>query len=436
MLSYQLRLALRSLRRNPLLSALMVAGVALGIGVAMTSVTAHYYLSGNPIPHKSDRLFYVQLDSWNPQSPFDDDDPSEAPYQITHRDMLGIMKSDIPTYQSGMYKTLLTVHPGKERMRPFREVTRMCFSDFFPMFDLPFRYGAGWDAQADLGPEAVVVLGTELNRRLFGGENSVGRSLRIEDREFRVVGVLEPWRPLPNFYDPENDVLDAVEEIFMPFRFGEEWRIRTWGNTSNWKPYGDGYEDFLQSEAVWIQMWVQLDTLEQRERYMDFLDAYAEEQKKSGRFERPINNKLRDVMAMLVELEVVSDQIKAFLIIGVLFLLICSVNLIGILLGKFLARAPEVGVRRALGASRRSVFVQLLVECELIGVVGGMLGLGLSVIGLELLDVLYGSRADLRPDWSMFLAALALSLIAASGAGVYPAWRICRIHPAHHLKIQ
>jgi putative ABC transport system permease protein len=312
----------------------------------------------------------------------------------------------------------------------------MCFADFFPLFDVPFRYGAGWDRQADLGPEAVVVLGAELNRKLFGGENSVGRTLRIEDRDFRIAGVLEPWRPLPKFYDPHNGPVDDTEEIYLPFWFGREWQIRSAGNTWNWKPYEGGYEGFLQSEAIWIQMWVQLDSPAQREEYMAFLDAYAAEQKKLGRFERPINNKLRDVMAWLEIWDVVPDFAKALLIIGVLFLLICSVNLIGILLGKFLARAPEVGVRRALGASRSSIFVQLLVECGLIGAIGGLIGLGLSVLGLELIDRLFHAGMNLRPDGMMFLVAMASALAAAAVAGVYPAWRICRIQPAHHLKTQ
>jgi putative ABC transport system permease protein len=436
MFVYQLRLALKSLRRNPVLSALMVAGIALGIGVVMTIVTAHYFMSGNPIPHKSDRLFYVQVDSWNPQEPFDDEDPSEPPHQLTHQDMLGIMQSDIPTLQSGMYRTVLTVHPEGREARPFRELTRMCFADFFPMFDVPFRFGAGWDRKADAGPEAVAVLGAELNQRLFGGENSVGRTLRLENREFRVVGVLEPWHPLPKFYDPHNGTIEEAEELYVPFWFGQEWQIRTAGNTWNWKSYEGGYEGFLQSEACWIQMWVQLDTPEQREEYMAFLNAYALEQKKMGRFERPINNKLRDVMAWLHFWDVVPDFAKALRIIAFLFLLICSVNLIGILLGKFLARAPEVGLRRALGASRRSIFVQLLVECELIGVLGGLLGLALSVLGLDLIDRLFDTRMNLKPDWIMFLVAMIFSLVSATVAGVYPAWRICHIHPAQHLKTQ
>jgi putative ABC transport system permease protein len=114
----------------------------------------------------------------------------------------------------------------------------------------------------------------------------------------------------------------------------------------------------------------------------------------------------------------------------------CSVNLIGILLGKFLARAPEIGVRRALGASRRWVFVQHLVECELIGVIGGLVGLVLSAVGLELIARMFNSRFLFLLDVNMYLVSLGLALASAMVAGVYPAWRICRIQPSAYLKAQ
>ena len=60
--------------------------------------------------------------------------------------------------------------------------------------------------------------------------------------------------------------------------------------------------------------------------------------------------------------------------VGLLFLVVAAVNLIGLLLGKFLARADEVGVRRALGASRRDVFLQHLVECQVVALLGGAIG--------------------------------------------------------------
>ena len=62
MLAYYSRLALRSFRRNKVLTALMVLAIALGIGACMTTLTVFRVLSGDPIPEKSDRLFYVQLD--------------------------------------------------------------------------------------------------------------------------------------------------------------------------------------------------------------------------------------------------------------------------------------------------------------------------------------------------------------------------------------
>ena len=100
-----------------------------------------------------------------------------------------------------------------------------------------------------------------------------------------------------------------------------------------------------------------------------------EQKQLPGRFGAPINNwaPTKRRWPGCSYQEVVPGEANALmLIIALLFLLVCSVNLIGILLGKFLARAPEVGVRRALGASRRWVFVQHLLECELIGVIAGV----------------------------------------------------------------
>lgn len=125
------------------------------------------------------------------------------------------------------------------------------------------------------------------------------------------------------------------------------------------------------------------------------------------------------------------------LIIGLLFLVVCSVNLIGLLLGKFLSRGPEIGVRRALGASKLSIFVQHLLEVELVGVAGGVIGLGLSVVTLRVINLLF-PEADFGfgLDLNMVGAGILLSLVAGMIAGLYPAWRICRVQPAMHLKTQ
>lgn len=365
-------MALKSLRRNPILSLLIVGGIALGIGVSTTFITAHHLLSLNPIPHKSDILYYVQMDNWDPNRPWDEDDPSRIPNQITYRDMVELMKSQIPTFQGGSFKASLFVHPEPEIGRPYKALARMCFGDFFRLFDVPFEYGGAWGRNSDRGPDPVVVLSQETNQKLFGGENSVGRRVRVEDRDFRVVGVLKAWRPLPKFYDTHNGAFDEGEEIYLPFEFFRQFQVRSAGNTSNWDSFEwNNFDAYLASEAIWIQYWVQLDTEERKQAYAAFLDAYVQGQKKLGRMLRPTQNKLLNVMEWLEEEEVVPEEATSLMLISILFLLVCALNLIGILLGKFLARAPEVGVRRALGASRGSIFLQHLIECEVIGLVGG-----------------------------------------------------------------
>ena len=437
MLSYLIRIALLSLRRNPILSTLMIAAIALGIAVSTAFVTVYYVYSGNPIPSKSDRLFYVEMDSWNPDRPFSRNRPEVPPNQITYRDMKGIMTSEIPTLQSAMFVAGLTIHPPDENQRPYRERVRMCFSDFFPLFDVPFQYGGGWDRQADRGPTPVVVIDAETNLKLFGGADSVGKTLRIEDRIFTITGVLAPWRPSPRFYDPHTGPTQEPEGIYLPFDFVRVFEVYTVGNLLIWDASdGDSFASFLTSEAVWIQMWVQLDNAAQKQAYSDFLAAYVMEQKKLGRFARPLNNRLLDVMEWLEDREVVAEEARGMLVISLLFLLVCAINLIGILLGKFLARAPEVGVRRALGASRTSVFLQHIVECEVVGIIGGIIGLGLSLGVLGLINRLLENGNQFSLDLRMVIAGLGLSLVAGLVAGIYPAWRICKVAPAIHLKLQ
>ena len=139
-------------------------------------------------------------------------------------------------------------------------------------------------------------------------------------------------------------------------------------------------------------MWVQLDDRQQREDYLSFLNAYTNEQKKLGRFQRPTNNLVLPVMEYLDQEEVVPEEATALLIISILFLLVCSVNLIGL-----------------VGDIRQ---------------------------GLDLINRLFDNNFSFHLDVNMVVAALVLSLAAGMVAGIYPAWRICRVPPANYLKLQ
>ena len=436
MLAYNVFIALKSLRRNRVLTALIVSGIALGIAVATTFSTVRHVFARDPVPQKSGVLHYVRMDNWDPAKPYPGSDPTRPPTQITHRDMVEIMKSKIPARQTGTFRTLYYVYPDPKVGRPFQQNVRLCFSDFFPMFQTPFRYGSGWDRKADESPESVVVLSQPLNEKLFGGANSVGKSVRFGEHEFRVVGVLDRFRPSVKFYDVTQNPYGPPEDAFIPFNFLRPLKVQTVGNRDGWKsPPMPGFEGFLLSETVWIQMWVELPDRQALSAYQDFLAAYVTEQKKAGRFPRPLNNRVTPLMGWLREQNVVPREATAMMVVALLFLAVSALNLMGLLLGKFLARSAEVGVRRALGARRLDIFLQHLVECELVGLVGGAIGLLLSLGSLALLNKTGPLKDFFHLDVPMALLALALSLVAGLIAGAYPAWRICAVPPAVHLKV-
>lgn len=435
MFSYYLQLGLRSLRRNPVLTALMVFGIALGIAASMTTLTVMHLMGSDPIPWKSNKLHYLQMDNWSPDNPYNDD--GRPPDQITYRDAVALMEAGKADKQTAMFKLALPVQPENRELKPFQSLGRVTYADFFAMFEPPFVYGASWDRKQDAEHARVVVLGREMNEKLFGGQNSVGRNVRLNGDDYVVVGVLGEWKLRSRYYDLTNGAFSDPDEFFMPFTTGIDLKQRSSGNNSCWKSPGDGWDAYLQSDCVWIQMWVQLDSPARLAEYKSFLDSYVNEQKKSGRFPRPLNNRLLDVNEWMADQQVVSRDVEAQTGLGFAFLAVCLVNTIGLLLAKFTRKSGEIGVRRALGASQRDIFGQFLIESGVIGLSGGVLGLVLTGFGLFAVRALYTSyKSVAQLDWAMIATTVVLAVVAALLAGLYPTWRACQIAPAAQLKTQ
>ncbi len=438
MFGYYVRLAMLSPKRNPVLSLLTVSAIGIGIGVAMTTLTVYHMMSANPLTGQGDRVYAVQLDGWDKNQPYRDDIPEQAPWELTWRDTLALLESDIPARQAAMYKAVAVIEPPNQEIRPSLELLRVTGRDFFAMFDVPFLYGGPWDRSADDNAEQVIVLSRETNENMFGGEDSVGQQVRIDGRYYTVTGVLNTWAPTPKFYDVNNGAFDDPEDAYMPFSLTLPLELDSAGNTNCWKDeLLDSFDQFMASECVWIQYWVQLDSAAQKDAYQSFLDNYTTEQKSLGRFERPLNNRLTSVPGWLDARQVVRDDNKVLVGLSFMFLIVCLFNAVGLVLAKFVGKAPQVGLRRALGASTGAIFRQHLVETALVGVVGGLLGLGLAQLGLLAVRNLYTDYDRLASlDLTMVGTAIVVAIVSGIVAGLYPTWRICRIAPAGYLKTQ
>lgn len=434
MFTYYLQLGLRSLKRNPILTALMVAGIALGIAASMTTLTVMHLMGSDPIPWKSDKLHYVQLDNWSPDEAANDD--GSPPDQVTYRDAMALMEAAKADKQAAMFKVALPVQPENPEVKPFQSLLRATYSDFFGMFEPPFKYGGPWDRRQDAEHARVVVLGRDANEKLFGGQDSVGKSVRMNGVDYTVTGVLDDWKLRSKYYDLTTGAFSDPDEMFLPFTTAVDLKQRATGNNSCWKAPGAGWEAYLDSDCVWVQMWVQLDSPARLAEYKAFLDSYVNEQKKLGRFPRPLNNRLPDVKEWMRDQRVVSGDVQVQTGLGFAFLVVCLVNTIGLLLAKFTRKAGEVGLRRALGASRREVFKQFLIESGVIGVSGGVLGLLLTALGLVAVRALYAQYKSVASlDWMMVATTIVLAIVSAVLAGLYPTWRACRVQPAAQLKL-
>lgn len=436
MFSYNLRLAWMSLRKHPVLSLLMIGAIGLGIGVCMTTLTVYTLMANNPIPQKSDVLYAVQLDSWDPNRSWGE--PSEPPPDVTYRDAQALMESDIPLRKVAMFKSGFAMQDAAEKLPPELVEARVTYRDFFAMFDVPFLYGGVWDSAADRDGAQVVVLSKETNDKLFGGADSVGKTLRLDDREFRVLGVIDDWHPVPKFYDLTTGDFNDPEALYVPFGLAAALELVSFGNTNGWKPEEiNSYQDRLRSDLVWIQFWAELPDATTREAFKAHMDQYVREQKKLGRFPRPLDNRLSDVEQWLKVREVVTEDSRVLMGLSFLFLAVCLLNIVGLLLAKFLGKSSETALRRAVGATRWQILQKNLVEVGLIGVLGGVFGLLLAFGGLQAVKALYQDYDRLvQLNGELLLLALLLSLGSSLAAGLYPAWRAVQLAPAGLLKTQ
>jgi putative ABC transport system permease protein len=384
-------------------------------------------------------LFAPQIDVWGPSArrPGANAD-ARLPDMLTYHDAVALMQAHAATRQAAMYGiSQVILPPGGE---PIPSGGRATYRDFFAMFQVPFHAGAPWSTQDETAHRNVVVLGAKLAAKLFPSGGAVGQEVTMEAGAFRVVGVLDAWNPQPIFYDPSGSAFFKNEEFFMPFTVAIEHEI---GGTSLQchSRLSPEWSARLASTCVWIQFWAELPDAAAVRAYRQFLTNYAADQQKSGRFGWPPWVQLSNVRQWLQIEHIVPDEMRINALLALGFLLVCLVNAVGLMLARFAGRSAAYAIRRALGASRLDIFLQCMAETALVGALGGILGLMLTVLGL------IGQRTTLKytaPDTSRLThldtSLMALTLIVAIGAtflaGLYPAWRAARRPIGWQLKEQ
>ncbi|HEX7326027.1 MAG TPA: ABC transporter permease [Rhodanobacteraceae bacterium] len=436
MFGYYLDLAWRSLKRSPGITALMVLSIGIGVALAMSSWTLLHLMSHDPIPQKSAVLYFPTIDPWGPAARSKARDGNEPPPLLDYGTATALLREHRATRQAAIFAIGPTVLPKRANAFPFTPKAYAVTNAFFPMLDVPFKYGSGWSPADETGAAQVAVISQRVNNKLFGGADSVGKSITVDGRDYRVVGVVANWNPQPRFFDllqtqGMNGFANHPTGLYLPFSAAVAAHMGNGSGACFKQPANTGYAAWLHSTCTWISYIAQLDTLAAAQRYKTYLQGFARE-----RFSWPPNVRLHDLMAWLAYRQVVPGNFKVLRLVGIGLLVVCLVDTIGLLLAKFMRRAPEIGIRRALGAPRHSIYAQFLTEGAAIGVAGGILGIIFTVLAMAWM------RAQLPRQWialtqlnaGLLALTLAVAIVATVLASLYPAWRAAHVPPALQVK--
>jgi putative ABC transport system permease protein len=413
----------------------MILAIGFGVAASMTTYSLFRGLSADPIPWKSSQLFVPQIDAWGP----DHRENGEPPTTLAYIDAMALMRQHQAFRQSAIVAVWRSIMPP--RPNPDNSLIDArgyaVYSDFFPMLDVPFHYGGGWSRDDDASQIPVVVISDHFNEQVFGGGNSIGKTVAIDNHDYRVVGIIKYWNPQPEFFDAFAGYQPAGPDFFLPLSFEVATNVlnQTGADCKDGSYSGTDFAALLRSDCVWLSYMVELDNPTAVRTYREYLDAYANEQQQLGRFQWKPNNRLRDVMEFLHYQQVVPSSTRLSLLVAQGLLVVCLVNTVALLLAKFLGRSGEIAVRRALGASRPAIYAQFLTEAAVIGAGGGLLGLLFTAIGVHEVGVVMPAylAALARIDPTLLMLTLLLAVTATLLAALYPTYRASHVPPVLQL---
>jgi putative ABC transport system permease protein len=425
LLPYHVRLAAKSLRRAPVVSLIMFSALALADGLWSVAMGQYVRFQAWEI-RLAPTLHQVEL--LRPDSPAGVFGAGTATTtylatpaimsrtQLSYPESRVLEQSTAPAAQSSGVRAQVLVRgpsgPATARVARFTNET------FFSMFRRPFAEGAPFSAADEAAGSRVVVLGYATGKLLFPHGHATGQTVSIEGRPYLVTGVLADYQPLNA---PWQLLISGGFEdaLFLPS--ADLHRLRVYPDEPFFlSPVPAGRDAVFASDALMVTSWVDLPTPAHVAAYRADLD----------RLVGPGNWVLRTLAEWRAEFPMPQSQIAFFSLLGLVVLIGGASNLSRWLMTIGLVRADELGIYRALGAPRASIFVRTFAEGMMLGVPAALLGPVLS------LPIVWLFNQNVRVvDMPMQVGALGVAvsivppLVMSALGSLYPAWRLSRTRP-------
>lgn len=368
-----------------------------------------------------------------PHSPETRSDRTLGIYQLTMSGPQNTMNSDPGYYFLDRWARPLSALPGVERFsivstprtavsysggKKIESQLRRVDGEFWKILEPELLEGSPFTSEDESGARFVAVINETTRGRFFAGRPAVGRTIEVDGQRFRVVGVV---RDVPALR------FSSSADVWVPISTTKSKLYREqWMGEFTALILARGPNDF---PAIKAELQAQLREAEQHipdpKRYRT-LTAGADTLFES--YLRRLSPGATDVIH--------PGRARAFLFLLMLvFMLLPTLNLVNINLSRILDRASEIGVRKAFGASSRTLVGQFVVENLVLTLLGALAGLVLATVVLSALNSSgFLPYARLALNFRVFFYGLAMAVFFGFLSGVYPAWRMSKLHPVQALR--
>jgi putative ABC transport system permease protein len=406
-IGHNVGVAMRAIASARLRSALTILGVVIGVATVMTMagmVQGIRQQIVSTIEVAGPRTFYVfKVFSQTPINPQNPPLWVRIRPDIRQDEALRIARLPQIAYAGLWGQTLARLEYGGERTQG---VAVFGADEGYPLIQGGELVAGRWFLRAEIsGGAPVVILQENVARRVFGQVNPIDSWVRLGGRPARVIGV---WREPPNIFAPPGQETGAV----VPFRFLD--RSFTIDKTSAlWIPVKpkDGVSVVDAQEAVTIEL-------------------------RASRGLRPADRNTFDLVTQDQILDTFNNLTGVFFLVMIVLsgvaLLVGGIGVMAIMMVSVTSRTREIGLRKAVGATRRDILTQFLVESATLTGIGGLIGIALGLATGRLL----AGFLDVDPGVPLGLTAVAVGVSVGIGIvfGLVPARRAARLDPIEALR--
>jgi putative ABC transport system permease protein len=408
MLKNYFKIAIAVLRRRKFFTFISLFGISFTLTILMVLTAFIDKVAGDNYPDKKrDRLLYVNRVEQKGKDNMTSGTLSY--YFLSH--YTGMMKTPVKVGISSGFSGTNTYVNNKKIAVSYKYTN----AEFWDVIDYDFTEGRPFNKQQVDNADHVAIISEDMKKQYFGDVGPVvGKYIEADNVSYRVIGVVKNV-PVTSYM--------FFSDIYMPYTVSKaDYKS---------KSYGGGYMGVLLAAS-------KDDVPKMHAEYENLMKRVPVESKDYQHLYSHANTFFSSyVDTGREETSGVFIVVTAITIFVFIFMLLPTLNLVNINITRIMERSSEIGVRKAFGASSKTLVYQFIVENLILTLLGGIIGTLLSVVALWAINsVNVIANLELTINFTVLFIALLVCLVFGFLSGVYPAWRMSKLNVVTALKAQ